>query len=163
MNTKGELIELLRNKRKELESILDGLSEVQKLKPGAHDEWSIKDIIAHIMVWEQRGLEWIKVIIKGRDPSIPLKGYTWRDFDHLNEEIYQKYKDYPLDNILFESKKSFENLMNTVQSFPDETLEKTFYSTGSRQQKFLGKELIFWRYLHYKKHIQQIEKWLEKE
>ncbi|MFX0016052.1 MAG: ClbS/DfsB family four-helix bundle protein [Promethearchaeota archaeon] len=160
---KEKLIELIKAERKNLELMINDLSKDQMLSPNVQGEWSIKDIIVHLTTWEQHGMGWIKAISKGDNPDVPLKGYSWKDFELLNEEIYQKNRNRPLEEIISESTETFNNLIKLLQEFPKEYLEKTFYSKEARKEHFLGKDVIYWRSLHYKTHNQHIKKWLEKK
>ena len=162
-NSKNKLIELIQEERKKFDFLINQLSEEQILQSGVKGKWSIKDIIAHLMVWEQRGIDKIQLITEGKTPDIPLKGYTWRDTDLLNEEIYQKYKDEALNDIISRSHETFENLMRVMQDLPEEKLEDSFYSEGANPKTFLGKDVLYWRYDHYKYHIKQIKSLLDKE
>jgi hypothetical protein len=161
INTKEGLIHLVTDEHNEPKSILGKLSDDAIVKSGVQGDWSVKDIVAHITVWQERGTRWIQDISKGINPNIPLEGHTWRDYDQLNEEIYQKNRSKPIDEIVNQLEKSFEELIETIENFPQDKLEEAFYPEGARQSSFSGKEIISFRYIHYKSHIKHIETWLE--
>ncbi|MFX0113937.1 MAG: ClbS/DfsB family four-helix bundle protein, partial [Candidatus Hodarchaeota archaeon] len=98
--TKKELIEQLRTERARLETLLEGLRTDQMEIPGVRGEWSVKDIIAHITVWERRGIEWIRAVAQGNEPQVPEPGYTYRDQEALNLQTYQESRKRPLSDVL---------------------------------------------------------------
>ncbi len=62
------------------------------------DDWSAKDVLAHLHEWHNMTLAWYESGLHGQ-PDIPAKGYTWKTAPALNHEIYKKYKDYDLEEI----------------------------------------------------------------
>jgi hypothetical protein len=69
-------------------------------EPGIVGEWSVKDVLAHLYEWEQMVLRWLAAGKRGETPEVPAEGYKWNQLPALNEEIWLKYKDLPLDEIL---------------------------------------------------------------
>jgi hypothetical protein len=52
---KAELIEAIRSERAELEALWAGATEEQMTRrPGPQADWSVKDLIAHLVSWEQK-------------------------------------------------------------------------------------------------------------
>jgi hypothetical protein len=45
-----------------------GLDDAQLVEPGVVDDWSVKDIVAHVTTWEQEALEHLPLIIAGGTP-----------------------------------------------------------------------------------------------
>ncbi len=56
--TKDELINDILVEHKRLERNISDLSETDMLQQGVVGEWSIKDVLAHIVAWEQLFLNW---------------------------------------------------------------------------------------------------------
>ncbi len=47
--------------------------------------WSVKDILAHIVEWQQMNLDWYATGLRGEKPAMPAPGFTLREIPRLNE------------------------------------------------------------------------------
>ncbi|MFX0198439.1 MAG: ClbS/DfsB family four-helix bundle protein [Candidatus Hodarchaeota archaeon] len=159
--TRWELIEQLKAHRAWIEAMLRKLDEQQMEVTGVQGDWSVKDIIAHLTTWERRGTEWIKSIVQEKEPQVPLAGYRASDMDWLNRETYQKNRNRPLQDILVEFQKSFPLLIEQVQALTEEQLDKTFQADWTDYKPTTVRNIVAWRYYHYKAHGQHIQAWLE--
>jgi hypothetical protein len=105
-----------------LEDYLSSLSREQMEEPGIVGEWSVKDVLAHLFEWEQMVLRWLVAGKRGENPKVPAEGYKWNQLPALNEEIWLKFKDLPLDEVLSMYKKSYGETMKTIESLSEEVL-----------------------------------------
>lgn len=120
--TKKQLLEAIEVERKALEKFLDELSPAQLTQPGLVGEWSAKDVLAHLIEWEQMVLNWYSAGVKGRVPATPAEGFNWAQLPQLNQKIYEKHCDRPLADIQKEFKSSFKKMLSTIQGLSDEDL-----------------------------------------
>ena len=120
--TKKQLLEAIEVERKALEKFLDELSPAQLTQPGLVGEWSAKDVLAHLIEWEQMVLNWYSAGVKGRVPATPAEGFNWAQLPQLNQKIYEKHCDRPLADIQMEFKSSFKKMLSTIQGLSDEDL-----------------------------------------
>src|SRR5690349_275489 len=109
--SKAQLLDRLRTERRRLERMLARLSEAQMVQPGVHHKWSVKDILAHIAIWDERGTRWIREAAQGHIPAIPEPGRTWADLDQLNEQTYLSNRHRPLQEVLADFQRTFAQLM----------------------------------------------------
>jgi hypothetical protein len=58
VGSKAELIEFTLNERQKLEAKVAGLTPAELSFPGSMGEWSVKDILQHLVDWEQRWIRW---------------------------------------------------------------------------------------------------------
>ena len=65
MSEKQRVLTALREEFKRWEELLASLSEAQITAPEFADDWSIKDVVAHLRAWQQRSVGVPKV---GREP-----------------------------------------------------------------------------------------------
>ncbi len=161
---KGKLIKFLKAQRVLLETILEQLSEAEMLLPGVEGELSVKDIIAHITIWDQRGTRWIEEAAQGRIPTMPEPGTTWADLDALNAETFQSQRERPLNDVFRDFEAAFPPLLAMAEAFPESELERplTFFN-GREDQTMPAGRLIAWRYRHYRTHGQAIRAWHERK
>jgi hypothetical protein len=86
--------------RNALEMLLEPLTPEQITAPGMVGDWSIKDVLAHIIEWEQMVLMWHVTGLRGEIPELPAPGFKWNQTPVLNHQIYEKHRARPLDIIL---------------------------------------------------------------
>ena len=120
--TKIQLLEDARRERAALERLLDELSAEQMVQPGTLGNWSAKDVLAHLIEWEQMVLGWIETGLSGKTPAIPAEGYKWNQLPALNQQIYEKHRDRPLAEILEQFQRSFQQSMTAIEGFSEEIL-----------------------------------------
>jgi hypothetical protein len=120
--TKKELYEMIEFEREKLLQALDLLTARQMELSGACEAWSVKDILSHLTDWEQRGLRWYRVGLKGEVLKTPDENYNWRQLPALNHEIYLKYKDKALADVRRDFKTSFEEMMTAIDGMTEEEL-----------------------------------------
>jgi hypothetical protein len=62
-----------------------GLTESQLLESGVVEEWSVKDILAHITTWEEETLTHLPLILEGGRP--PRYSTKYGGIDAFNAQI----------------------------------------------------------------------------
>jgi hypothetical protein len=50
--------------------------------------WAVKDILAHISIWEGRMVRCLEEAIRGEVPQMLPPGMTWDDLDLWNEQDF---------------------------------------------------------------------------
>jgi hypothetical protein len=98
--SKDKLVADIQLERQRLEESLAELSEDQMLVPGVLDDWTVKDLLAHITVWEQRMISWVAQTVRDEVPEMLPPGMTWDDLDEWNEQTYQKHRLRPLEEVM---------------------------------------------------------------
>lgn len=112
----------IQTERRRLEKNLTSLTDEEMIEPGVIGEWSIKDILAHLIDWEQRFLGWYQAGLRGEVPQTPAPDLTWSDLDQLNQQIYADNKDRSLSSIIADFKISYNQVLETVHAMPEEDL-----------------------------------------
>ena len=120
--SKTALLEVIEIERSQLNKALSGLTDAQMEMPGACDKWSVKDILSHLVDWEQRCLSWYRAGLSGEVPRTPDVKYNWRQLAALNQEIYLKHKDMPLGEVRERYEVSFNEIMVMIDALSEEAL-----------------------------------------
>lgn len=120
--TKKQLLEAMQTEQQSLEELLAGLSPDQMTRPGIVGEWSVKDVLAHLIEWEQMVLSWYSAGLRGEVPATPAEGFTWAQLPQLNQQIYEKHCDQPLADIQKEFKPSYRKILTTVEGISEKDL-----------------------------------------
>jgi hypothetical protein len=164
--TKSLLLERLRAGHAEWEALLAEVPTDRMTKPGVEGAWSIKDILAHVTVYEQWTADQLEAIRRGETemvvrPDTPPDANTF-DTDQRNAAYYAAYRDQPLAKIVTWSREEYPRLLAAVEALPEDTL-----ITPGRVPLMGGAEL--WvlvagnTYDHYAVHAAAIRAWLAGE
>jgi uncharacterized protein (TIGR03083 family) len=119
---KAELIAQVRKERKALEALIATLSPEEMTRPGMIGEWSVKDILAHLVEWEQMFLAWYHAGLVGMVAHTPAEGYKWNQLPALNQAIYERHRQRPLAEVLAGFESSFREIFQAVEAMSEEVL-----------------------------------------
>ena len=89
--TRDDIQVAIQEERLKFDRLIEDLSEEDLTAPLLDNGWSIKDLLLHIVGWEQRLLGWITTASQGDIPQIPAPGYDWDDVDELNVQNYEQH------------------------------------------------------------------------
>ena len=157
--TKKEILELIRDERSRLETVIGNLSETQMRAPAFEGGRSVKDILVHIAAWEQKMTQWLNETYAGMVPKRPAPGMTWDDLDRLNEQIYQENKDRSLGEIRDLTIIVFAQAYQAITMMTKRDLfdGKRFPWRNGDPMWHMVAANTWW---HYKEHREQIDAWL---
>jgi hypothetical protein len=122
------------------------------------DGMSVKDFLAHRTEWGRMMIRWLHEAREGKTPAVPTERYKWNQLKELNAEIYERFKDTPLDRIEDEFESVHDRLYELIRSTTeDELFTKKYYSfTGSSD---LVTYLNSATASHYRSARRHIQKW----
>ena len=130
----------------------DGLSEPKLLEPGVTGTWSVKDIIAHVTVWEDEAMTHLPVVLAGRRP--PRYSVTHGGINAFNAQMTQRNRDLPLTEVLQQRDDTHARLIEFLQRVPESEC-----GGGSRFRRRLRLDT----YGHYAIHARAIRAWRARE
>ena len=84
--------------------------------------WSVKDILAHLVEWQEMNLNWYAAGIRGETPAIPAPGFTLRDLPRLNRLIYRKHHRRPLQAVLDDYASYHQRVVGLIETLSDAEL-----------------------------------------
>jgi uncharacterized protein (TIGR03083 family) len=117
---KARLIGLLDEARAYTLAVLDGLDPARRVHPATG--WRVKDVVAHILVWEEEALLALQALSDGRSfYTIP----NFVSFDDYNRRDYERRKDVPLDQLLADLHAVREDAKAILQALPPERFTGT--------------------------------------
>jgi hypothetical protein len=120
---KSELLQEIQVERKALDDTLALLTRRQMTKSGVtRGGWSVKDIVAHLVEWQQMNLDWYAAGLRGEKPAIPAPGITMRELPRLNDMIYRKHHRRALQDVLDDYRTNHDRVVALIQSLPDDDL-----------------------------------------
>src|SRR5690349_24389335 len=118
--TKEQMLEEIDHERNALEEFLCSLTPDELVRPNILGPWSAKDVMAHLLEWEQMFLGWYKAGLKGKIAEKPAPGFKWNQLPQLNQQIYEKYCIQPLQEVQKEFRASYRQLTKTLESIGED-------------------------------------------
>ena len=138
ITSKSQLLEAIQVERAKLEKKIAGLSPQELVYPACMDTWSVKDILAHLVDWEQRCLGWYEAGKRGEIPATPEQGYKWSQLPALNQKYYELHKDQPLEEVKAQFQASFQQIKALVEAMPEAELLTPGYYAWTGEHALLG-------------------------
>lgn len=117
--SKAGLLESTLTERAILERKVNCLTPAELVYPGSMGVWSVKDILQHLVDWEQRWIGWYEAGKRGDRVETPEPGYNWRQMGELNEKYRLLQIDRPLDEVLTGFHASYQQIMRLVEIIPE--------------------------------------------
>jgi hypothetical protein len=124
-NTKTGLLESTYSEREKLEQKIRGLTVEEMAYPGSMGQWSVKDILQHLVDWEQRWISWYAAGKRGEQVHTPEPGYNWREMGKLNESYRLRQKDRPLVEVLADFNSSYQQILQVIEKIPEDEMLTT--------------------------------------
>jgi hypothetical protein len=160
---KAILIEKIQKEKEVFGFLLDELSQEAVLLPGVCGEWSVKDIVAHITVHEQRMLKWLDETLKGENPS-EYQPYDSPDeqLNALNHQIYLDHLNRSWKDVLADWESTHRQTLAWTNSADDDALfdSSRFHLLGGEP---LCTAVAANTYEHCEEHGRDIRAWMGKE
>ena len=120
---KRELLTEIRIERAALDDALALLTPRQMTTAGVtRGGWSVKDILAHLVEWQQMNLDWYAAGLRGEKPAMPAPGFTLRELPRLNEMIRRKHHHRSLRSVMRDYREYHERVMVLITGLPDADL-----------------------------------------
>jgi hypothetical protein len=120
---KQELLNEIQRERTALDDTLALLTPRQMTRPGVtRGGWSVKDLLAHLVEWQQMNLGWYAAGLRGEKPAMPAPGFTLRELPRLNEMIYRKHRRRSLQAVVRDYRIHHERVVALIEALPDSDL-----------------------------------------
>jgi len=155
--SKTKLLEEVRAQRRLLEAALAQVPEAKMAEPGVQGHWSVKDILAHVVFWEQHLCDWLRAN-RGEVPA-PEPVETDADVDRLNAENYARHRDRPLADVVAEFRRSFEQVQGELAGLTEADLTEAGRTIWLADQP-LWDLVAMDTSGHYREHREAIQAWL---
>jgi hypothetical protein len=155
---KEQLLNDVRSKQAELEGILAQLSETQMTAPGVNEEWSLKDILAHLNSRQQRTLLNLHAAVHYEQPTVELIE-SEEAMNALNARFFENGKTLPLATVLADFRSLHRQMLEIVPTLSEEDLsdDQKFSWTGGEPLWYL---VAGNTYGHIEEHLGDIQSWL---
>jgi len=148
--SRADLLKRIEARWQELLAAYAGLSAAEMTEPGVIGAWSLKDIIAHVTVWEEEALTHLPAILAGKKP--PRYSVTHGGINAFNARMTERNRDLALAEVLRRRDDSHRRLLAFIEPVPE---AECAGDTRFRRRLRLD------TYGHYAVHTKAIRKWRE--
>jgi DinB family protein len=152
---KATFLETLILARTEWESLLAEIGEERMLQAGATGEWSVKDVIAHVM-WGEREMT-------GVCQARALVGSDLWEMtdDERNPIMVSWYRDSSLQAVLSEEQQVYAQMLAEVEKLSDEDLNDPSHFRDMPLNWLPWQVIAGCSSKHYRDHMPPLRAWLE--
>jgi len=155
---RSELMDKLRAGRDQLDPALAQLNDEQMLLPGLNDNWSGKDLLAHIAFWEWRAAHLFDQLVR-TGKVVDTVGLP-TDLNALNAKVYADGSQRSLPDVRHNEQKAYQAILALVENASDDDL-----FNPDRFAWCEGKPFVNWivdnTYGHYDEHMQNLQNWIK--
>ena len=143
---RGELLRAEDASWAEFRAITGRLNPEQMSRPGYQDEWSVKDLLAHMACWDAEAAQVLEQLRTGTYRA-------WeQDVDEFNRECYEACRDLDLDTAWAQLHSSRARMQEELGCLPEELLEK-----GSAAWEWFAESGI----AHHEEHLPRLREWVD--
>jgi hypothetical protein len=140
-----------------LEKTLNRLSEAQMLAPGVTGEWSVKDLLAHIILWEKVMLDRVEGALTGEPLKYPPITND-EDVNLVNSHAFIDNRERPLSDVQAEFRDLYEHMHSVLEALSEEDLTRPVPWDWASDDLRLWHIIIANTTDHYQEHRLEIEK-----
>ena len=148
----------MRAGRKELEKLLARLSPSQmEMEKALYENWSVKDLLAHLGFWERRAAAILKALQAGEAVPSLVGDLT---LDEVNAQAFAANHFRPLADVQAEEEAAYQDLLALTENAPENDLFDPQRFTWTNGQPFFD-----WiegnSYGHYQEHLPALLEWIK--
>jgi uncharacterized protein (TIGR03083 family) len=140
----GDLLARIDASWRALHETLDGIPEERQAEPGACGEWSVKDVLGHLALWDENAVEQIPRVLAGH-------GRAESDVQQINDADYAARRDDPLSRQRAAMERAHAALVERLEAI---TAADAFALDAAIRDD---------TYEHYFEHRQEIAAWRMRE
>jgi hypothetical protein len=142
---KQAVVQELREAFQEFRDATADLGEAQLTKP-VFDQWSVREIAAHIIGWHEQMTTGFERMARGERPT--PEGVNWSDIDGWNKTFVAESGETVATALIEELDGRVENLITAIQALPDDRFGEG--KTANRMAAGAG-------YEHLHEHAEEIK------
>ena len=157
---KDELLDALEDERENFMDAIEGLTDEEMNEPGVCGDWSVKDIIFHLSMWEADLVKLLWQLSQGEKPSTAF--FTNPSVEATNAAWQEISQTRTLDQVIADFETVRKQTFRRVRLIPEDEL-----SDPKRYPWLEGSALWEWiagdSFEHEIEHAAQIREWRQKK
>jgi hypothetical protein len=142
---------------------LEGVPQSEWGVDGVCGVWSVKDILAHMTIYEHMTAEVLSQFVEGEEDG-PTPYLTRMASNHttFNDDTVAEYSERPGSEVLAEYQDIHQRVMNLIGQIPPETLRQVGTIPFYGEEYSLDDYLVYSQYGHKREHSAQINVFRDK-
>ncbi|HWR66636.1 MAG TPA: ClbS/DfsB family four-helix bundle protein [Bellilinea sp.] len=157
---KSDLLEALETSHENILTLIEGVPVEVLTQPGATGEWSVKDLLSHLLIWEA---ETIKLLYQAHLHRKPDTAHFKTISDDEQNKIWlAQFKDRPYERVWNDYATIRDQTIERLSEISDANLNNsTFYPwlKGGTLAELIQSFIL----QHEAEHTQTIQNWLNKQ
>ena len=159
---KSQLLDAIRTEHARFAATIAAVDPSQLHEPGLYDDndWTVKDVVAHVVAWEQMLVDWLHTRRLGGTPRFQPND-MWSRTHELNDLFHAEHKDRPMPDVMADFERSYEQVIQEIEALPDEaiTSDEPFDPVTQRP---LFPHIAVNTFEHYADHTGAMQAWLRR-
>ena len=154
--TQDEILDALEDEREKFMDAIEGLSQEAMQEPGVIADWSVKDILFHLSMWEAELVKLLWQAVQGMKPTTAQFGP--KKVNEFNAAWQAQAQTRPLELVMDDFVAVRKQTARRVRSFADQDLddpERYSWLKGQPLWKWIAED----SFIHEAEHAAQIREW----
>ncbi|MCO5176439.1 MAG: ClbS/DfsB family four-helix bundle protein [Thermomicrobiales bacterium] len=165
LSSRADLLSTLQSLSNDIDQLASQVNPELAAQPNTFGDWSFKDVIAHLNSWRLLTAARLEAGVSGKEPELPWPSHLDedRDIDGLNRWLYESNQDKSLDEIMTDSRATFERSAAAISAMPEDALMQVGHFSWLSGYA-LGPAVVqgTWEHFHID-HEPEIRAWLKKQ
>ena len=132
-----------------------GLSDEDMLLPGVAEDWSVRDILAHVFAWERASTEAYRMMLADERP--PLLDLDEEGIEAFNAEHHAATRDASLQEVISELSAAHEEMLGVPRDLDNTKLYAP--APGDEHSDYSIAAWVRVEAAHDEEHADMIEEW----
>lgn len=164
MDDKKQILSKLKEEFNRWEALLASLNEEQITVPQLPSNLSVKNVIAHLMAWQQRSIARLEAALLDREPAYPrwpagLDPESEENLEQINAWIYETYRDQPWSSVQRAWRAGFLRFLELGEAIPEKDLLEVGKYSWLREYPLIA--VLQGSYAHHhEEHLEPLLAWL---
>jgi uncharacterized damage-inducible protein DinB len=125
METIAEVLFYVKYGRDDLLKAINGLSQREMTQLPVYGEWTVKEILAHIIGWDQRVIKILPMIVQNRANEIPGV-----EVESHNRQSVAAWRDRSIVEVLAEINSTHQQILDILSSIPFTEIDRRHERNG---------------------------------
>jgi len=164
---KSELLNWLQEDYRQREALLAQVGVEDMDRPGVNGDWSMKDLVAHLIGWNRNLVAKMQAAQQGQPEPPPPWPTNLQTEDEVNAWIYEANYDRPVSEVLNDAHQDFKQLFSIIEGLPEDARveqviegERVFHLVWIGEKRFHVSELSD----HFRDdHEADVRAWIDRE
>lgn len=158
---KQELLAVIHAERKLLMELIGSIPKNKFNVRGMNSaNWSIKDVLTHLLDWETRTNGWIVAGKAGETPEVPGDGFKWNQTKELNALIQKRHCRKSIKRVLEELDEIHQTTLSVLAGISKKELTTICHFEWTGKSWTVSDYLLGNTANHYRWARNKIRKWL---